>query len=82
MSELEDLIRAKARTNNLHGITLFSSNGRWQGNVRYESDGWRVELHSDPVEALLAALRSDVNYDYTRPATPVAAPKLTGGLFD
>lgn len=83
MSELEDLIRAKAKSGGLHGVTLFaSSNQGWQGNVRYNSDGWRVEFHTDPVEALLAALRSDVNYDHTKVAPKVEAPVLTGGLFD
>lgn len=84
MSELEDLLRSKAKTGNLHGVTLFESNGRWQGNVRYNSDGWRVEFHSDPVAALIAALRSDVNYDHTRTAEPAPAtePVLSGGLFD
>ncbi len=79
MSELEDLLRAKAKTGNLHGVTLFSTNGRWQGNVRYNSDAWRVELHSDPVEALLAALRSDENFDHTRPKGGAVAPAGDGG---
>ena len=84
MSELEDLIRAKAKSGGLHGVTLFESNGRWQGNVRYNSDGWRVEVRDDPIEALLAALRSDVHYGAveTKRATPAAAPLPTGGLFD
>lgn len=82
MSELEDLLRAKAKSGKLHGLTLFASGARWQGNVRYDSDGWRVEHHADPVEALLAALRSDVNYDHTKTAAPATEPVLKGGLFD
>lgn len=87
MSELEDLLRQKAKTGNLHGVTLFATSAKgWQGNVRYNSDGWRVEFHSDPVEALVAALRSDVNFDHTAStkveAAPVAPVETTGGLFD
>ena len=88
MSELEDLIRAKAKSGRLHGVTLFASGSGWQGNVRYNSDGWRVELHSDPVEALLAALRSNQNFDHARNAAAVAAAPDTptekddGGIFD
>jgi hypothetical protein len=83
MSELEDLLRSKAKSGGLHGVTLFSTIGGWQGNVRYNSDGWRVEFHADPIEALLAALRSDVNFDHARKPEPApAAPVLTGGLFD
>lgn len=80
MSELEDLIRAKAKSG-LHGITLWPSPKGWQGNVRYNSDGWRVEHHSDPVEALLAALRSDENFDHTK-AENVPAPTSGSSIFD
>lgn len=83
MSELEDLLRQKAKTGNLHGVTLFATSAKgWQGNVRYNSDGWRVEFHSDPVEALLLALRSSVNFDHTRVVSEPTTATPGGSLFD
>lgn len=82
MSELEDLLRAKAKSGGLHGVTLWPSPRGWQGNVRYNSDGWRVEHNVDPVEALLAALRSDQNYDRTKVGVVATAPMGDGGIFD
>lgn len=90
-TDLEALIRETAKSGNLHGITLFASGQHgWQGNVRYNSDGWRVEVSHDPVEALVAALKSTVRYDHTNPVPHIPPEEnttagnviLKGGLFD
>lgn len=84
MSELEALLRKHASA--INGVTLWASSspaGRWQGNVRWNSNlGWTVEHSDDPVEALVAALNSTERFDpqKNKPIAPAAAPGE--GLFD
>lgn len=69
MSELEDAIRNAAASGKLYGVTLFASAEHgWQGNARWNSDGWSVYVDRDPVVAMTKALKGATNFN---PANPV-----------
>lgn len=75
MTTLEDAIRAAAASGKLHGVTLFANSEHgWQGNARWNSDGWSVFVDRDPVVALTKAIMGATNFD---PANPVrSAPAI------
>lgn len=52
---LEDRIAKLAEAGELTGLTLWKTIQGWQANYRM-AEGWRIEVHHDPLEALRKAL--------------------------
>lgn len=84
MGELEDAIREAAKNGRLNGLTLWKKEGGWQGNARWSgNEGWSCQVAVDPVDALLRALRGELNRDLPRDTKPAPDPVVeSNGVFD
>lgn len=89
MPSLEEALREATEHGHLSGLTLWTTEGRYQANARWKgSEGWTVIIGADPVAALVGALTGAANYDPNAgrrspaPAPQSPPPAPTAGVFD